>query len=201
MQLLLKNYLDMSNYVYFQPTLVELFAKQKLGSMSSLLERINKDGSWWFRSKKKPTIKIYDIERLAKELNVHPTEFFGYGEDNTTEVEEPATVYASLNAEISARIAQLVQIKTANNQTNFAESTNISKGQISNIIARKHSPGFGSLTKILKAYPDVNARWLLMGEGGPLKSEQTDKTIQDLLASKDEIIKLLRQKIDYLENK
>lgn len=191
----------MNEYLFFRPSLVELHAKQKVGSMSSLLKRINKEGSWWFRSKKKPTIKLYDIELLATELKVHPTEFFSYGEDGTTELQEPAAVYASLNAEISARIAQLVQIKTANNQTNFAASTNISKGQISNIIAKKHSPGFGSLTKILKTYPDVNARWLLMGEGGPLQTEQTDKATQELLRSKDEIIQLLKEKIDYLEGK
>jgi transcriptional regulator with XRE-family HTH domain len=188
----------MAQYYYFQPSLVEFFAKQKMGSISNLLKAIEKDGSWWHRSKKKPTIKVFDVERLAQALNVHPTEFYSYSESDN-KVEEEAVLYVSQNAEISARILQLVQIKSENNQTKFAESTGISKAQISNIIGKKHAPGFHTISRIIKSFPDISARWLLVGEGSPLSSEKEDRNLRELVESKDEIIKLLKSKLAALE--
>jgi len=143
----------MANYLYFQPSLVEYFAKQKLGSISKLLAAIEKDGSWWYRSKAKPTIKLHDV----------------------------------------------VQIKAENNQSVFSDMIGLTKGQVSNILNKKHAPGFHTLSRIIRAFPDISARWLLTGEGSVVSNEREDQSLRELVKSKDEIIGLLKNQLQELK--
>jgi transcriptional regulator with XRE-family HTH domain len=184
----------MANYLFFQPSLVEYFAKQKMGSISKLLEAVNKDGSWWYRSKAKTTIKLHDVERLANALGMHPGEFYTTSESENV-VQETVALYTSENSAISSRITQLVQIKAENNQSTFSEMIGITKGQVSNILNKKHAPGFHTLSKIIRAFPDISARWLLTGEGSVVSNEREDQSLRELVKSKDEIIGLLKSQL------
>jgi len=188
----------MANYLYFQPSLVEYFAKQKLGSISKLLAAIEKDGSWWYRSKAKPTIKLHDVERLANALGMHPGEFYATAESENV-VQETAMLYTSENSAISARILQLVQIKAENNQSVFSDMIGLTKGQVSNILNKKHAPGFHTLSRIIRAFPDISARWLLTGEGSVVSNEREDQSLRELVKSKDEIIGLLKNQLQELK--
>lgn len=192
-----KNIME-AEYLYFRPSLVEMFAKQKMGSVSKLLKHMNKEASWWYRSKQKPTIKLHDVELIAEALSLHPSDFYAETEQ-TDMVQEEAVQYAANNAAISQRVMQVVQTKTENNQTRFSELVGLSKGQVSNIVAKKHAPGFHTLSRILKAFPDVSARWLITGDGAMNTNDNQDQNLVALLESKEEIIKLLKSQILMLE--
>lgn len=189
-----------SDYIYFRPSLVEMFAKQKLGSVSKLLQNMGKEASWWYRSKQKPTIKLHDVELISQALGLHPCDFYTETEQADTDiVQEEAVQYAANNAAISQRVMQVVQTKTDNNQTRFSELVGLSKGQVSNIVSKKHAPGFHTLSRILKAFPDVSARWLITGDGSMNTNDHQDQNLVALLESKEEIIKLLKSQIVLLE--
>lgn len=57
-------------------------------------------------------------------------------------------------------------------QARFAERVGVPTGTIGDILGKKKSkPGFELTGKILQAYPEVNERWLITGEGEMLKSD------------------------------
>jgi hypothetical protein len=94
-----------------------------------------------------------------------------------------------------------------------------SKAGLSNGSLRKSAnPGFDKIESILKAFPVINAEWLLMGTGNPLKTyqsnesndtasmvEENNKTSfkqedKTLLESKEIVIRILTEKIKVLED-
>jgi hypothetical protein len=185
-------------YHYFNPALVEMIAKSKHGSMAKFLKAINKEGSWWHRSKKNGTIKWADIEGLADSLSVHPCEFMTDHQHSDLAPEETAALYTVQHSEIAKRFMHIVALKANNSQVRFSEITGIGTGQVSNITTKRHIPGFMTISKIAAAFPDINCRWLLTGEGSPIGSETENKNLLELIKSKDEIISLLK---DQLRNK
>lgn len=61
-------------------------------------------------------------------------------------------------------------------QRRFAQRLGISSGAIGDILGqRKSKPGFDLLGKILRAYSQIRAEWLLLGEGEMLKSAEAPK--------------------------
>lgn len=181
-------------YHYFNPAIVELLATAKFGSMSKFLTIAKREASWWHRSKKKPTVKWHDLELLAEVLGCHPCEFIEEMQ-NGGGVSEELVPYTSSNSAISNRITQLITLKTSGSQARFAEITQMGESQVSNITTKKHSPGFHTLSRIVNAFPDINARWLLTGSGSPIASEAEDSSLRALLESKDEIINLLKAQL------
>ena len=181
-------------YDYFNPAMVELFAVAKYGSMAKFLAATGREASWWHRSKKKATIKLRDVEQLAEALDCHPCDFMEESISGDLVAGERAT-YSSAGALISDRIQILITSKAAGSQVKFAEAVGIGESQVSNITTKKHAPGFQTLSRIVNAYPDINARWLLTGHGSLMASDREDATFRDLLDSKDEIIRLLKQQL------
>lgn len=178
-------------YHYFNPAIVELLASAKFGSMSKFLEAAKREASWWHRSKKKPTIKWHDLELLSELLGCHPGEFIEETQSSNMVADE-LVPYTANNAAISNRISQLITLKAGGSQARFAEITQMGESQVSNITTKKHSPGFHTLSRIINAFPNINARWLFTGAGSPISSEAEDSNLRALLESKDEIINLLK---------
>jgi phage repressor protein C with HTH and peptisase S24 domain len=57
-------------------------------------------------------------------------------------------------------------------QRRFAQKIGVLSGVIGDMLGKKKSkPGFDIVGKIVHAYPEINERWLLLGEGDMLKSE------------------------------
>lgn len=186
-----------SLYHYFNPAIVELLAKAKYGSMNKFLEQVKREPSWWHRSKKKPTIKWFDLEELAIALGCHPSEFLEESQITKTDLaEESAILYTANTAAVSIRIQQLITIHAEGSQKRFSEMTGIGESQVSNMVTKKHAPGFNTLSRIINGFPNLNARWLLTGVGSPISSEHEDQNLRALLDSKDEIIRLLRAQLE-----
>lgn len=47
----------------------------------------------------------------------------------------------------------------------FADYINVQRSSISHILSGRNKPSYDFIVKILHKYPNINARWLLLGEG------------------------------------
>lgn len=86
-------------------------------------------------------------------------------------------------------------------QQEFADVMNISRQSVNNIENNKHVPGSDLIAKILDKFPEINARWLLTGEGEMLTTNtNTDNDMSKNYNEdyKDRLIQLLEEKVEYL---
>ncbi|MFP4019273.1 MAG: helix-turn-helix transcriptional regulator [Bacteroidales bacterium] len=68
------------------------------------------------------------------------------------------------------RILQLLQeLNLSSSQ--LAEEIDVQRSSISHILAGRNKPSFVFIEKLLKRYPKLNSRWLLLGEGSPFVHE------------------------------
>lgn len=74
-------------------------------------------------------------------------------------------------------------------QAEFAEHINVQRSSVSHIISGRNKPGFQFINSILLAYPDLNARWLITGEGEPTvtNSEVNEENNNNLPISMEQI--------------
>ena len=68
-----------------------------------------------------------------------------------------------LTEKFEDRLSILIHLSELSNNE-FAKSINESRSQISKYLNNHGKPGYDTLISILKKFPDLNARWLLMGE-------------------------------------
>lgn len=81
------------------------------------------------------------------------------------------------------RLNLLIQL-SATSHSEFAVSINESKSQISKYLNEKGKPGYDTMVKIMNKFPDLNGRWLLLGEKPVflreiVRTKETDKMITD----------------------
>jgi hypothetical protein len=82
---------------------------------------------------------------------------------------------------VSERIIMLIKHFSQGNKAAFGRAADIQSGVLAGIIGgRESKPGFEILQKLLTAYPTVNPRWLLFGQGEMLE----DKLLHPLTPSK-----------------
>ena len=65
------------------------------------------------------------------------------------------------------RLKFLINQKKLSN-AELAEKIGIQKSTVSHLLSGRNKPGFDFLNNLAKAYPDINLRWLITGEGEPL---------------------------------
>ena len=49
--------------------------------------------------------------------------------------------------------------------TKLAEEIGVQRSSVSHIVSGRNKPSFDFIQKLMKRYPDVNPKWLLLGEG------------------------------------
>ena len=83
---------------------------------------------------------------------------------------------------INERIAFIVKAKSGNS-ARFSELLETSPQYINKLMKPGGSVGIEPISKILKIFPDIDARWLILGEGDPFirtkKEEAIRSTIDD----------------------
>lgn len=57
----------------------------------------------------------------------------------------------------------------------FALALDVQRSNISHILNGRNMPGAAFIEKLLLKYPDINARWLLTGQGEMIESDQSEK--------------------------
>lgn len=92
------------------------------------------------------------------------------------------TLIISLNTQIvmevpvSERIKFLVASREKGNKSAFGRTIGVTPQAVADILETKGGPSFPVLQKILKAYPDLNSEWLILGVGEMLKGQQSETT-------------------------
>lgn len=90
---------------------------------------------------------------------------------------------------IHERISLLIEIKTGGNKSKFASLIGWKPQHMTRVTKEGGSIGLAVIERILEAFPDVNARWLILGTGTPLvvedvqhkaKLESIEKSIQEI---------------------
>jgi transcriptional regulator with XRE-family HTH domain len=54
----------------------------------------------------------------------------------------------------------------------LADGINVQRSNITHVLHGRNNPGFQFITKMLEAFPDINAKWLLTGEGEMIIKEE-----------------------------
>ena len=62
-------------------------------------------------------------------------------------------------------------IEEALSPSKFADEIGVQRSSISHILSGRNNPGYDFIQKILKRFPNLNADWLLMGQGKMYKTE------------------------------
>ena len=66
----------------------------------------------------------------------------------------------------------------------FADTISVQRSNITHILHGRNNPGFQFITKMLEKFPDINARWLLTGEGEMIVQEgKTNEKLPDLFST------------------
>jgi hypothetical protein len=86
---------------------------------------------------------------------------------------------------INERIARVMDLKADGNRTRFGEILGTTPQYVAKIIKEGGSVGIEPVTKILRYWPDIDARWLILGEGDiygrSKKEEEARQSITDRL--------------------
>ena len=68
------------------------------------------------------------------------------------------------------RIQQFLTYKQITH-SEFANSIKVQRSNITHILQGRNQPGFQFITKMLSVYPEINAKWLIMGIGEMLEKD------------------------------
>lgn len=94
----------------------------------------------------------------------------------------------STKEEVAERLQKIIDLFEKGNRRQFAFSTGTSDGANVYFLpggkGRKGYPGFEFLAKVIKAYPSLNAEWLLTGKGEMLKKGELSIDIKKELESR-----------------
>jgi hypothetical protein len=112
---------------------------------------------------------------------------------------------------VSERIMMLINHFSQGNKTAFGRAADIQSGVLAGIIGgRESKPGFEILQKLLTAYPTVNPKWLLFGQGKMLLKPvddishmSNDDEISRAIASQDGqvLLNATREELEVLRTK
>lgn len=74
--------------------------------------------------------------------------------------------------------AQIQEILRRENLTSsqFADRIGVQRSSVSHVISGRNKPGFDFINKILLAFPDINANWLITGDGEMYGERRTQDT-------------------------
>lgn len=70
---------------------------------------------------------------------------------------------------IESRLRQFLQMEELS-PAKFADSIGIQRSGISHLLAGRNKPSYDFITKMLSAFPELSADWLLTGKGKPYKN-------------------------------
>ena len=106
-----------------------------------------------------------------------------------------------MNSTLYSRLKEVVKYSSLS-QNKFAIKADIDKGAISTMLSGSRF-GVDKLTKILNAFPEISAEWLLRNQGemilrdeqNPATTEEIEGMYKELLSEKDEEIQHYRELI------
>lgn len=97
---------------------------------------------------------------------------------------------------INSRIRKLITIKEGGSQIKLASKLNVTPPYVAKLIKEGGSVGIEPIIKLLKIYPDLDARWLVLGEGDFIEESQI-KQLKNLIHSKISDLLKIEEMIPY----
>ncbi len=93
---------------------------------------------------------------------------------------------------------RIIQFLSENNltSTKFADKIGVQRSSISHILSGRNKPSFDFIEKMLLAYPDLNAQWLITGKGNMFTNQRSlfnhpEEQKQETLTSRESNIQNL----------
>lgn len=77
--------------------------------------------------------------------------------------------------ELRNRFIKVIEMYCSGNQSKFAKTIGVSQGNISNIFSRGTIPSSELIAKTSIAFPKLNLRWLLTGDGEEMEISSSSK--------------------------
>lgn len=95
-------------------------------------------------------------------------------------IENPFKIGIKMDEQISNRIRAIME-QTEMKAADFCASIGITRSNLAHILSGRNQPSFAMLEKILKAYPQIKAEWLITGIGEMLRDEEDlAETVENL---------------------
>ncbi len=66
----------------------------------------------------------------------------------------------------------------------FADTIGVQRSNITHILHGRNKPGFQFIVKILESFPEINAKWLITGEGSMLEEKQQEVSVKQSVKQK-----------------
>ncbi len=63
----------------------------------------------------------------------------------------------------------------------FADSIGVQRSNVTHVLKNRNKPSFQFIEKMLQVYPELNAKWLLLGLGNMIENSVKNKTLFDQL--------------------
>lgn len=102
--------------------------------------------------------------------------------------------------EINDRILKIIDYERLNNNS-FSKKIGVNPQTMHTIVKEKKTkPSFDVLNKILISFPEIDANWLLTGDGEMFKQD-LKPDIETRLESIESEIRELKRTVDYLSGK
>lgn len=75
-----------------------------------------------------------------------------------------------MKTDMNNRLRTLIELKTDGNQSEFAALMGWSPQYLFRLLKGESGMGLRPVLALLEKFPELNARWLLLGEGAPISS-------------------------------
>lgn len=79
---------------------------------------------------------------------------------------------------IESRLKQFIHMEGISPAT-FADTLGMQRSGISHLINGRNKPSYDFISRMLNAFPDLNADWLILGKGKPYKNSSSKEEIKE----------------------
>ncbi len=102
---------------------------------------------------------------------------------------------------MNTRINSILQFYNTNS-SKFAEEIGVQKSSISHVLSGRNKPSLDFIQKILKAFPEINADWLILGKGKMIVEDQQNDLFQNAeMGLKTDVKSIKKEQADDEETK
>lgn len=75
---------------------------------------------------------------------------------------------------MNSRIKQFMDHKGISS-SELADTIGVQRSNVTHVLHGRNKPSFQFISKLLETYPEINAKWLIMGSGSMLENQNLDQ--------------------------
>lgn len=75
---------------------------------------------------------------------------------------------------MNSRIKRFMDYKNMSS-SELADSIGVQRSNVTHVLHGRNKPSFQFISKLLETYPEINAKWLIMGKGNMLEHEELNQ--------------------------